>query len=180
VERIAPITTVGRSAPPPRRHRASAQISERARAEAEACAKPRAVYASRQHAETTMGVRGERERARRRPQDAPAAPRADRRRADRRQRLRAGRPRHPHHPAGDASGQFCPGRIRDLGGLLAYTGVNTLHLNIWFALAGATVAGFVLGLIYERVVLRPAARAGESPSPSRASARSTSCSTGTR
>jgi branched-chain amino acid transport system permease protein len=56
---------------------------------------------------------------------------------------------------------FAQGEFVILGGLLAYTGVTTLHLNIWFALAAATAAGFALGLIYERVVLRPAARAGE-------------------
>jgi branched-chain amino acid transport system permease protein len=56
---------------------------------------------------------------------------------------------------------FAQGEFVILGGLLAYTGVNALHLNVWLALAGATVAGFVLGLIYDRIVLRPAARVGE-------------------
>jgi branched-chain amino acid transport system permease protein len=43
------------------------------------------------------------------------------------------------------------------------TFVQVFHANTWFALAGATVAGFVLGLIFERLVLRPAAKSGEIP-----------------
>ena len=56
---------------------------------------------------------------------------------------------------------FAQGEFVILGGLLAYTGVSALHLNIWLALVGATAAGFILGLVYERIVLRPAARIGE-------------------
>jgi len=56
---------------------------------------------------------------------------------------------------------FAQGEFVILGGLLAYTGVTALHLNIWVALLAATAAGFALGLAFERVVLRPAARVGE-------------------
>ncbi|MBC5811206.1 MAG: branched-chain amino acid ABC transporter permease [Candidatus Eremiobacteraeota bacterium] len=56
---------------------------------------------------------------------------------------------------------FAQGEFVILGGLLAYTFVNALHLNVWLALAGATVAGFLVGLVYERAVLRPGARVGE-------------------
>jgi branched-chain amino acid transport system permease protein len=56
---------------------------------------------------------------------------------------------------------FAQGEFTIVGGLLALTMVQVFHANTWFALAGATVAGFVLGLLFERVVLRPAARSGE-------------------
>ncbi len=56
---------------------------------------------------------------------------------------------------------FAQGEFVVVGGLLAYSFVTFLHANIWLALAGATVLGFALGLLYERVVLRPAARVGE-------------------
>jgi branched-chain amino acid transport system permease protein len=56
---------------------------------------------------------------------------------------------------------FAQGEFVIVGGLLAYTCVTVLHVNVWLALVGATLAGFALGLFYERVVLRPAARAGE-------------------
>jgi branched-chain amino acid transport system permease protein len=58
---------------------------------------------------------------------------------------------------------FAQGEFTIIGGLLALTFVQLFHVNTWFALAGATVAGFVLGLIFERLVLRPAARSGEIP-----------------
>jgi branched-chain amino acid transport system permease protein len=58
---------------------------------------------------------------------------------------------------------FAQGEFTIVGGLLALTCVEVFHANTWFALAGATVAGFVLGLVFERVVLRPAARSGEIP-----------------
>jgi branched-chain amino acid transport system permease protein len=58
---------------------------------------------------------------------------------------------------------FAQGEFTIVGGLLALTIVQVFHANTWFALAGATVAGFVLGLIFERLVLRPAARSGEIP-----------------
>ncbi len=56
---------------------------------------------------------------------------------------------------------FAQGEFVILGGLLAYGLVTTLHFGIWAALAGATVLGFAIGLLYERAVLRPAARVGE-------------------
>jgi len=58
---------------------------------------------------------------------------------------------------------FAQGEFTIVGGLLALTVVQVLHANTWFALVGATVAGFALGLIFERFVLRPAARSGEIP-----------------
>jgi branched-chain amino acid transport system permease protein len=58
---------------------------------------------------------------------------------------------------------FAQGEFTVIGGLLALTFVQVFHANTWFALAGATLAGFVLGLLFERVVLRPAARSGEIP-----------------
>ena len=56
---------------------------------------------------------------------------------------------------------FAQGEFTIVGGLIALTCAETLHLNAWFALAGATLAGFVLGLLLEVIVLRPAARTGE-------------------
>jgi branched-chain amino acid transport system permease protein len=56
---------------------------------------------------------------------------------------------------------FAQGEFVILGGLFAYSAVSLLHAGPWLALALATLAGFALGLVYERVVLRPAARAGE-------------------
>ncbi len=56
---------------------------------------------------------------------------------------------------------FAQGEFTIVGGLLALTFVQLFHVNTWLALVGATFAGFVLGLIFERVVLRPAARSGE-------------------
>ena len=58
---------------------------------------------------------------------------------------------------------FAQGEFTIIGGLLALTFVQLFHANTWFALAGATVAGFALGLVFERLVLRPAARSGEIP-----------------
>ena len=37
----------------------------------------------------------------------------------------------------------------------------TVGSNSWLALIGATLCGFVLGLAFERLMLRPAARSGE-------------------
>lgn len=56
---------------------------------------------------------------------------------------------------------FAQGEFTIVGGLFALTFVQTLHANAWAALAGATFAGFVLGLLFERLVLRPAFRSGE-------------------
>lgn len=58
---------------------------------------------------------------------------------------------------------FAQGEFTIVGGLFALTFVQVFHANTWFALAGATVAGFVLGLVFERIILRPAARSGEIP-----------------
>jgi branched-chain amino acid transport system permease protein len=58
---------------------------------------------------------------------------------------------------------FAQGEFTIIGGLLALTCVEIFHANTWFALVGATVAGFVLGLVFERFVLRPAAKSGEIP-----------------
>lgn len=58
---------------------------------------------------------------------------------------------------------FAQGEFTIVGGLLALTVVQVFHANTWFALAGATVAGFALGLAFERIILRPAARSGEIP-----------------
>jgi branched-chain amino acid transport system permease protein len=56
---------------------------------------------------------------------------------------------------------FAQGEFTIVGGLFALSFVQVLHANTWFALAGATVAGFGLGLLFERFVLRPAGRSGE-------------------
>jgi branched-chain amino acid transport system permease protein len=56
---------------------------------------------------------------------------------------------------------FAQGEFVVVGGLLALSLVQWLHVNTWLALVGATCCGFVLGLVYERVILRPAARSGE-------------------
>jgi len=56
---------------------------------------------------------------------------------------------------------FAQGDFVVLGGLFALSIVDRLHANIWVALAGATVLGFGMGALYERFILRPAARVGE-------------------
>jgi branched-chain amino acid transport system permease protein len=56
---------------------------------------------------------------------------------------------------------FAQGEFTIVGGLLALTFVQLFHVSTWIALAGATVAGFLLGIVFERIVLRPAARSGE-------------------
>jgi branched-chain amino acid transport system permease protein len=56
---------------------------------------------------------------------------------------------------------FAQGEFTIVGGLLALTFVQVVHVSTWLALVGATLAGFVLGIIFERIVLRPAARSGE-------------------
>jgi len=56
---------------------------------------------------------------------------------------------------------FAQGEFVIVGGLFALSLVQVLHVNAWVALAGATALGFILGLVYERVILRPAARYGE-------------------
>jgi len=56
---------------------------------------------------------------------------------------------------------FAQGEFVVLGGLIAYTCVTRLSASAFVALALATLAGFLLGLCYERFVLRPAARVGD-------------------
>jgi branched-chain amino acid transport system permease protein len=56
---------------------------------------------------------------------------------------------------------FAQGEFVIVGGLFALTFVQAFHASSWVALAGATGAGFVLGLAFERFILRPAARHGE-------------------
>jgi branched-chain amino acid transport system permease protein len=56
---------------------------------------------------------------------------------------------------------FAQGEFVIVGGLIALTIVQSFHVSTWVALVGATIAGFFLGLLYERVILRPAARNGE-------------------
>jgi branched-chain amino acid transport system permease protein len=56
---------------------------------------------------------------------------------------------------------FAQGEFVIVGGLVAYSIATGLHQSIWLALPGATIAGFAIGLLYERFVLRPAARVGE-------------------
>ena len=56
---------------------------------------------------------------------------------------------------------FAQGEFTIVGGLLALTFVQFFHVSTWIALAGATLVGFVLGLVFERFVLRPAAKSGE-------------------
>lgn len=55
---------------------------------------------------------------------------------------------------------FAQGEFSIVGGLIALSCAELLHANAWLALAGATLAGFVLGLVFEIVVLRPATRSG--------------------
>jgi branched-chain amino acid transport system permease protein len=56
---------------------------------------------------------------------------------------------------------FAQGEFTVVGGLFALTFVQAFHANTWFALLGATLCGFVLGLIFEGTILRPAGRSGE-------------------
>lgn len=55
---------------------------------------------------------------------------------------------------------FAQGEFSIVGGLIALSCAELLHANAWLALGGATLAGFVLGLVFEIVVLRPATRSG--------------------
>ena len=56
---------------------------------------------------------------------------------------------------------FAQGEFAIVGGLIAFSIVDALHVSVWFSLVGATLAGFALGIAFERVVLRPAGRGGE-------------------
>lgn len=56
---------------------------------------------------------------------------------------------------------FAQGEFAIVGGLIAFSIVEALHVPVGIGLAGAVLAGFVLGLAFERIVLRPAGRGGE-------------------
>jgi len=56
---------------------------------------------------------------------------------------------------------FAQGEFSVLGGLIALSIVTLFGVSTWVALAGATLAGFFLGVAFERLVLRPTARWGE-------------------
>ena len=56
---------------------------------------------------------------------------------------------------------FAQGDFVVLGGLFALSFVSELHVSIWLALLGSTVLGFLAGILYERFILRPAARVSE-------------------
>jgi branched-chain amino acid transport system permease protein len=56
---------------------------------------------------------------------------------------------------------FAQGEFVIVGGLFAFSIVQQLHVNLWIALVGATLLGFLLGLAFDLFVLRPASRAGE-------------------
>jgi branched-chain amino acid transport system permease protein len=56
---------------------------------------------------------------------------------------------------------FAQGDFVILGGLFALSFVEVLHVNMWVALLGSTALGFVLGGLYERFILRAAARVSE-------------------
>ncbi|HYW52364.1 MAG TPA: branched-chain amino acid ABC transporter permease [Dongiaceae bacterium] len=56
---------------------------------------------------------------------------------------------------------FAHGEFAIVGGLIAYSIVESLHVPVGIGLAGAVLAGFALGVAFERLVLRPAGRGGE-------------------
>ncbi|HYW52794.1 MAG TPA: branched-chain amino acid ABC transporter permease [Dongiaceae bacterium] len=56
---------------------------------------------------------------------------------------------------------FAQGEFAIVGGLIAYSAVASLHVSVWLGLIAATLAGAVLGLVFEALVLRPAGRGGE-------------------
>ena len=56
---------------------------------------------------------------------------------------------------------FAQGEFAIVGGLIALSVVEALHVPAGIGLAGAVLAGFVLGVAFERIVLRPAGRGGE-------------------
>src|SRR5437660_2072398 len=55
---------------------------------------------------------------------------------------------------------FAHGEFAIVGGLIAYSIVESLHVPVGIGLAGAVLAGFALGVAFERLVLRPAGRGG--------------------
>lgn len=50
---------------------------------------------------------------------------------------------------------FAIGQFLLLGAFIVWTGMDQLHLNLWLSLLLAFVAAFILGLIIERLALRP-------------------------
>jgi branched-chain amino acid transport system permease protein len=56
---------------------------------------------------------------------------------------------------------FAQGEFAVVGGLVAFSVVEALNAPVWIGLFAAVLAGFVLGLAFERFVLRPAGRGGE-------------------
>ncbi|HTD35219.1 MAG TPA: branched-chain amino acid ABC transporter permease [Candidatus Elarobacter sp.] len=56
---------------------------------------------------------------------------------------------------------FAQGEFAVVGGLVAFSVVEALNAPVWIGLLAAVLAGFVLGLAFERLVLRPAGRGGE-------------------
>jgi len=56
---------------------------------------------------------------------------------------------------------FAQGDFVVLGGLFALSFVSLLHVSVWLALIGSTILGFGLGALYERFILRPAAKVSE-------------------
>jgi branched-chain amino acid transport system permease protein len=56
---------------------------------------------------------------------------------------------------------FAQGEFAIAGGLIAYSIVDVLHAPVGIGLFGAALAGFALGVGFERIVLRPAGRGGE-------------------
>ena len=57
---------------------------------------------------------------------------------------------------------FAQGEFAIVGGLIAFSCVDALHVSVWIGLVAATLAGAALGLAFEALVLRPAGRGGES------------------
>lgn len=56
---------------------------------------------------------------------------------------------------------FAQGDFVVLGGLFALSFVSLLHVSVWLALIGSTILGLGLGALYERFILRPAAKVSE-------------------
>ncbi|HEX3550156.1 MAG TPA: branched-chain amino acid ABC transporter permease [Candidatus Elarobacter sp.] len=57
---------------------------------------------------------------------------------------------------------FAQGEFAIVGGLVALSCVESLHVSVWAALIAAVLAGAALGVAFELLVLRPAGRSGES------------------
>jgi branched-chain amino acid transport system permease protein len=56
---------------------------------------------------------------------------------------------------------FAQGEFAIVGGLIAYSLVEALNAPVGIGLLGAVLAGFAIGIAFERLVLRPAGRGGE-------------------